>query len=70
MPDRAVGDDVSWFGPGSRDYNRAVYQFSEEMEEMVRNGVSEDSEEFQSIKRQWSYACALRDHYGQGGENA
>jgi hypothetical protein len=40
-----------------------VYRFSEEMEEMVRNGVSEDSEEFQRVKAQWAYACELRDYY-------
>jgi predicted ATPase len=51
------------FGPGPRDYNRAVYRFSEDMEEMVRNGVSEESEKFQRVKAQWAYACALRDHY-------
>jgi hypothetical protein len=33
------------------------------MEEMVRNGVSEDSEEFQRVKAQWAYACELRDYY-------
>lgn len=49
----------------NRDYTRAIYRLSEEMEAHLRDGGSEDDESFQSLKRQWAYTCALKEFHQQ-----
>jgi hypothetical protein len=53
--------------PEYMDYKRAIYAFSDEMAQMARDGISEDSEEFQRVKAQWAYACAMRDFQATRG---